>query len=110
MVVLHYDLDAEYYDDENPRFVPHGPVEYECEPTVEDIVDFVFDAKTQRRLSEAWGGIEGIAFRQGMADGLKDMIARFDGMKDLLEEYLSEDEDFIEYLKDEYREEALGGY
>ena len=100
-VTLVYEIDD--YDLEDVR----GPmpndryVEYECEPTLEDCFDFLFPLARQNEMSE--GYTSPICFKMGMEAAIKTLLEEWDWVKDALEE----DEDFKEYLKEAYRDEAL---
>lgn len=103
-IELVYDLDDDYDLEEIRGPIRHQRyLEYECDPTLEDYVDYLLPMKLQKDLSEAWKGNEGVAYRNGLRDGLREFLRNEDWVRDTLDE----DDDFREYLKEAYRDEAL---
>lgn len=100
-MIIHYEFIGEYEVDENRTDTwGIGSYDFEVEPSDDDYIDFLLNYKARQEIFDGYENPSAMSLGATVALGYVLSENGFIG------EYLNEDPDFIEYMKDEYEDEA----
>ena len=100
-MIIHYEFIGEYEVDENRTDTwGIGSYDFEVDPDYDDYIDFLLSYKARQEIF--YGYENPSAMSLGASVALRHILSE----NDFIGEYLNEDQDFIEYMRDEYEDEA----
>ena len=100
-MIIHYEFIGEYEVDENRTDTwGIGSYDYEVDPDYDDYIDFLLSYKARQEIFHGYENPSAMSL--GASVALRHILSE----NDFIGEYLNEDPDFIEYMRDEYEDEA----